>query len=164
MAYVTTSDFTGKYELTLTDFNTTKLSEYIDRYEDQILIELFGKELFDLWETGISGSDPIYEALRDPFTEQLTSGEIIHSRGTIDMITGFVYFYYLRDQFVQQTSNGAVKNSGENSDKADMFTSGLTLRYNEAVETYQAIQAYIIENYSDYPEFEGVTKRPMLRL
>ena len=40
MAIVTTTDFVNKFELTLTDFNTAKLTAYIDRYETITLIEL----------------------------------------------------------------------------------------------------------------------------
>ncbi len=71
MAIVTTTDFVNKFELTLTDFNTAKLTAYIDRYETITLIELMGKELYDLYVIGIAGADPIYETLRDPFTIQL---------------------------------------------------------------------------------------------
>ena len=155
MAIVTTADFINKYELTLTDFNTAKLTAYIDRYETITLIELFGKELYDLYVTGIAGGDSIYETLRDSFTVQLSSGLILNSRGIVDLLTGVIYFYYSRDINTQQTSNGNVSSKGENSERVNEFKSNIQSRWSEANDTYWAIQYYILENSSVYPTFEG---------
>lgn len=155
MAIVTTTDFINKFELTLTDFNTAKLTAYIDRYETITLIELLGKELYDLYVTGIAGADPIYETLRDPFTVQLSSGLILNSRGIVDMLTGIIYFYYSRDINTQVTENGNVISKGENSDKASAFKSNVQSRWMESIGTYKAIQYYVLDNSSLYPTFEG---------
>lgn len=155
MAIVTTTDFVNKFELTLTDFNTAKLTAYIDRYETITLIELMGKELYDLYVIGIAGADPIYETLRDPFTIQLTSGQILDSRGLIDMLTGMIYFYYSRDINTQVTSNGNVISKGENSDKASAFQANVQSRWSESKKTYLAIQDYINEYSTVYPSFLG---------
>lgn len=158
MAYVTVNDFVNKFELTLTDFNTAQLQSYIDRYETISLIELFGKELYDLWVAGIGGADPIYTKLQDPFTVQLSCGEILNSRGVNDMLLGIIYFYWSRDIITQQSSNGVVEKAGENSTIPSLFRANLQSRYNEAIETYCAIQGYICENSTDYPTFKGLSK------
>jgi len=155
MAIVTTTDFINKFELTLTDFNTAKLTAYIDRYETITLIELLGKELYDLYVTGIAGANPIYEQLRDAFTVQLLSGEILDSRGVVDMLTGMIYFYYSRDINTQVTENGNVISKGENSDRASAFKANVQSRWMESKETYNAIQDYILDNSSVYPTFLG---------
>ena len=67
MSLIAPADFVNKFELTLDDFNEAKLQSYIDRYETITLVELFGKELYDLWVIGLVATDPIYEFLRDPF-------------------------------------------------------------------------------------------------
>jgi hypothetical protein len=152
---VTTANFINKYELTLTDFNSAKLTAYIARYETITLIELFGKELYDLYVTGIAGGDSIYETLRDAFTVQLSSGLILDSKGVDDMLTGIIYFYYSRDINTQQTSNGNVSSKGENSERVNEFKANIQSRWSEANDTYWAIQYYILENSSVYPTFEG---------
>lgn len=152
---VTTANFINKYELTLTDFNPAILTAYIARYETITLIELFGKELYDLYIAGIAGGDSIYETLRDAFTVQLSSGLILDSKGVDDMLTGIIYFYYSRDINTQPTSNGNVSSKGENSEKVSEFKANVQSRWDEAITTYSAIQYYILENSSVYPTFEG---------
>ena len=158
---VTNASFIDKYKLTLTDFNATELTAYIDRYETITLIELLGKELYDLYLAGLTGGDPIYEFLRDPFTVQLDSGQILNSRGVDDIILGVVYFYWSRDIETQRTSNGSVQKKGENSEVASQFKANLQSRWNEAIKTYQDIQCYILDNSDVYPTFEGYTKEIM---
>lgn len=155
---ITAADFINKYKLTTTDFNETQLDAYVTRYSEITLIELFGKELYDLWVTGIGGSDPIYEFLRDPFTEQLDCGLILNSRGTDDILLGVVYFYWSRDIMTQQTSNGPVEKAGENSTIASSYRANIQSRWDEAVNSYQAIQKYICDNSDVYPTFKGLPK------
>lgn len=158
MSLIAPADFVDKFELTLDDFNTAKIQSYIDRYETITLVELFGKELYDLWVTGIGASDPIYEFLRDPFIEQLECGKILNSKGVNDMLLGVVYFYYSRDNKTQQSANGKVEKKGENSENVSLYRANLQSRWNEAIYTYQDIQAYILDNDDIYSEFLGVRK------
>ena len=158
MALITVNDFVNKFELTLTDFNTSELTEYIERYETITLIELFGKELYDLWVIGIAATDPIYEFLRDPFIVQLESGKILNSRGVNDTLLGVVYFYWSRDIMTQRSSNGSVQKKSENSENVSQFKANIQSRWDEAIRTYQAIQDYIIENDDVYPTYLGVCK------
>ena len=156
--YITEQDFINKFELTLGDFNTDKFTAYIDRYETITLQNLFGVELFDLWEAGLTATDPIYETLRDPFTEQLECGEILNSRGIKDILLGVVYYFYTADNYTQKTINGSVKPNGENSDNVRLIKANLQSRYNEAMESYRAIQRYICDNKDVYPTYNGVEK------
>lgn len=164
MSVIDSNNFTGKYEVHISTFTATKIQEYIDRYETIILIELFGKELYDLYVAGLVAVDPIYETLRDAFIEQLPNGCILESRGVVDMLTGMIYFYYVRDQYTQMTTLGAVKSKGENSENTTFVMSGLNARWNEALDTYEAIQYYIEENLDVYPTYLGVKKHPVLAL
>ena len=156
MAYVTEADFINKFSITKGDFNTDKINEYISRYETITLQRLLGVELFDLWEAGLVATDPIYEFLRDPFTVQLDNGMILNSRGTKDVILGVVYFHLAVDGYTMQTINGSVESKGENSDKANLLTANVQSRYNEAVDSYDAIQLYVCDNLDVYPTFKGV--------
>ena len=155
---VTYASFINKFATTQNEFDQAKLTDYIARYETITLIELLGKELYDLYVTGIAGGDPIYEQLRDAFTVQLDGGEILDSRGVDDIILGVVYFYYHRDNYTQQSINGGVKNKGENSDNVSVFVSNIQARWDEAIVSYQAIQGYICENDSVYPTYLGLNK------
>lgn len=158
MAVTATTDYIDKFELKINEFNEDKLTAYIERYEEIYLTHLMGKELYDLYVIGIAGSDPIYEFLRDPFTVQLSDGCIYNSRGVKDMLLGVVYFYYSRDIYTTQTFSGAVKPTGENSNASSFAMSNLKGRYNESIETFKAIQAYITDNITTYPKFKGIEK------
>jgi hypothetical protein len=155
---VTYASFINKYETTQNEFDQAKLTAYITRYQEITLIELFGKELYDLYVTGIAGADADYTFLRDAFTVQLDSGTLLNSRGVDDLIMGVVYFYYHRDNYTQQSINGGVKNKGENSENVSVFVSNIQARWDEAISSYHAIQYYILENDSVYPTFLGLKK------
>ena len=155
---VTAASFINKFATTQNEFDTARLTDYIARYETITLIELFGKELYDLYVAGIAGADPIYEFLRDAFTVQLDNGVLLDSRGVDDIILGVVYFYYHRDNYTQQTINGGVKNTGENSEIVSVFVSNIQARWDEAIGSYHSIQLYLIENDGVYPTFLGLKK------
>jgi hypothetical protein len=40
----------------------------------------------------------------------------------------------------------------------------ITEKYSNALDTYEAIQLYILDNLSDYPTFNGIEKFPILAL
>lgn len=154
-----TSNFVGKYEVHVSEFTIPKLVSYIERMELPILLELFGQELYDLWD---NSALPKYTFLTGSFTFQDECGTLWISKGIIDMLTGFIYFDYQRDAYTQQTIGGAQKNQGENSTNASHMMAMLHGRYAEALNTYEAIQAYIKQNPTVYPEFQGITRRPLI--
>lgn len=160
--YVNTSDFVNKFSITKNDFDAGKLDYYINRYEEITLQELFGVELYNLWVAGIAATDPIYEKLRDAFTEQLDCGLILNSRGIQDILLGVIYFHYKTDGYTQSTITSNVKSKNENAELSSFFTANVQSRYNEAVETYHSIQEYVCDNLDTYPTFKGVEKQILL--
>ena len=158
MAYITVADFVNKFEIHTIDIDDAKLTAYIDRYEMIYLVEMLGKELYDLFIQGVIDEEAIYETLYNPFVEQLSCGEILNSRGVEDMLLGFIYFEFQRDAKVQQTNIGTVKMKSENSERAGNLNTNIFGRYNESVDTFKAIQQYILENDSVYPTFRGIEK------
>jgi hypothetical protein len=155
MPFVTLSSFVGKYELSITEETGPKIQLYIDRLEVKFLNELFGVELYNLWNGSL---DPIYLILNEPFTFQDDCHGIWASNGIADMLTGFIYFEYSRDAYTQQTIDGAQKNTGENSVNSSFVMSNLHGRYADALGSYEAIQRYICKNSLVYPEFRGIRK------
>jgi hypothetical protein len=158
MATILYTDFIGKFEQTVNQYTEDKLTAYIERYQTIYLIEMLGKELYDLYVQGLIDEDPIYQFIENDFIEQSSCGEILNSRGIKDMLLGFIYFEYQRDAKTQQTINSAVKMKGENSERAGNYNTNIFGRYNESIDTYKAIQQYCMDNYSDYPTFKGIEK------
>ena len=158
MSIVVNSDFVGKYELTLTQYNTDLIDSYIERYEKQYLIKLLGGGLYDLFIADLTAGVPttaIYLSIFNPLYVDLWC-ETLVSNGIKEMLLGFIYYHYTLDQQQQQTSVGVTAPKSENSAGIDMNHISQN-RFNENVESFKAIQSYIQTNSSDYPTFNGST-------
>lgn len=160
MITINNVDFNGKFELTIGEFTGQKLTDYIARYQNEFTIELLGVELYDLYVA--NSSDPEFVIIEDPLVFQSSCGKIYKSLGMKDMLLGFIYFMYGRDLPSQQTITGAVKQSSENSIYPSNVSALLWQRYNESIESYEAIQAYICENISTYPTFRGIKNEAII--
>lgn len=157
---ITTEDFVNKFEIHTNGYNLAKLTSYIDRYSESYLIDLFGVELYALFIDGYE-DEAIYQFLYEPFNYQLDecfNNKILKSRGVFDMLLGFIYCHYQEDIEAQQTINNPVKIKGQNSERANKFDANFYGRWNESVETYQAIQRYCLDKSTVYPTFKGIHK------
>lgn len=160
MSLVLNSDFTGKYALSLTQYNTSVLDAYIEKYTKRYLLKLLGAELYDLFIADLDASTPQvpqtapYTTIFNEFHLNI-NGELVVSNGIVEMLKGFIYYEYSKDIAQVQTPIGNVQPSGENG-----LTTGvnmtLTTRYNEAVDTFKAIQEYIEYNIQDFATYNGV--------
>lgn len=160
MSLVLNSDFTGKYELSLTQYNTSVIDAYITKYTKRYLLKLLGSELYDLFIADLNGATPQvpqttpYTTIFNEFHLNI-NGELVVSNGIVEMLKGFIYYEYAKDITNVQTPIGAVNPSGENGIKMQPNMM-LTTRYNEAVDTYNAIQNYIEYNIQDFATYNGV--------
>ena len=157
MSILLNTDFTGKYHIALTKFNDSDIDAYIEKYEKKYLMKLLGVELYNLFidelDTNNPPTTPIYKVIFDPLSFD-DGCDIIVSNGIKEMLKGFIYFHWVFDNQQQQTPIGTTKQSAENS--LVLNINGLSvMRFNEGVETYQAIQRYIELNSSDYLSFNG---------
>ncbi len=183
MALTVITDYTGFYSISQTDFNKTSLAAYITKYEQKYLIDLFGKTLYDLFIADLSGSTSQaarFVTLRNALTvnEYVAcndryeygywwfnrSVKKITSQGINDMLKGFVYFHFMRDQRLQSQATGINISKSETSRESEKgeFASALQLRFNEAITSYMAIQIYMMNNSGTYPEFDGQKKEYIL--
>jgi hypothetical protein len=159
--FVNNSDFTDKFELHTGMFDTQKLTEYIDRYEEIYLNELLGIKLYNDFKADLVAGVPqnaSYVFIFNEFKYE-TDIRLIISRGMKDMLIGFIYFEFMKDKVAQNTSVGMTKPRNENSGVVSAHNP-IYLRYNEAVKTYKAIQDYIMLNLGNvkYEKFRGYNK------
>jgi hypothetical protein len=165
MAYVDVSNFaSGFNKIAFNEQTIVDLTSFINDKENFILTELFGEELFGLFKAGVIAETPKYLKLKNPFIDQLQSCRVIQSKGVADMLAGFIYFDYSRFQATAPTVFGRVTPKGENSNVASFNMGLITEKYSNALDTYEAIQLYILDNLSDYPTFNGIEKFPILAL
>lgn len=157
MAIVLNSDFVGKYELSLTAYNTPLIDSYINKYEKQYLIKLLGKELYDLFIDDLVSGVPqsaIYTKIYNELCVSTFCEGVISSKGIKEMLIGFIYYHYTLDNEEIQTPTGTKRLKSENSDNVTISSLNYS-RFNDNVESFQTIQYYIQENSSDYPTFNG---------
>ena len=161
---ITYKDFgKGKWELASGMYEQQKINGYIDLYTNKLLAQLLGVEMYNLF---VANLDPItfqpidakYLAIYNPFMHEQNNCNIIISDGMIDMIKGFIYFEYLKDQINQVWVSGNVAPIGENSKDISTLSQQIYTRYNQGVFTYHAIQQYICDNSNEYPKYYGHNK------
>ena len=154
---------TGRWLIPQGVNDSANLQQYIDRVENYYLPRLFGKVLYDLFIADAGGGTPAiprFQFVYDPFTTQETSCDFNQSLGIVDMIKGFVYFEYVRDNITRLTTVGPKRTDSANSQNASGIQHDITSRYNESIRTYKAIQYYMDNtNSADYPEYEGIFLR-----
>ena len=151
------SDFTGKYQLSTGMYDTAKLQDYINRYEQRYLKELFGVALYNDFNADLLNNvpqSPNFLILFNPLSEDMGYNfyyfngiyegvNQIDSEGIKEMLKGFIYFEYAKDLVNQMTPYGNVKPKAENSDVANTLFSMMYTRYNEAIRSYNSIRDFI---------------------
>ena len=154
---VVKDDFTGKYDL-VKSIND-KIESYIETYEESYLRELLGIDLFNLYKANVVNHLPVnssYLTITNPlFIEQ--NGYSIVSKGIKDMLLGFIFFEYVRDNKIKQSMSGSIVNGVDNSNN-DFTQEFLFQRYNESIDIYKNIQLYIELNKATYPTYNGFIK------
>lgn len=159
------SDFSakGRFHLSVNGQNEGGLEVYIDEVQDDILKKLLGCDLAALLITDFGVTDPqrpaaqIYKNIFDPFCQDLDCG-ILESKGMIAMLKGLTFWYYFRDDRYKRTTSGPKQNKAETSDDVSLSAFGLAAYWNNAEETFSAIQYYIRnEDPDSYPDYNGVS-------
>lgn len=159
---ITFSDFgKGKYELHKGMYEQQKINEYIDKYERLYLINLLGGNLYNLFVADLVAGVPVsteYLAIYNAFVIDENNCDVVISDGMVEMIKGFIYFEYLKDQINQVWVSGNVSPQGENSTNISTLNQQIYTRYNDGVRIYRAIQWYICKNSNDYLDYNGKNK------
>ncbi len=148
------TDFVGVFDLAKSI--NDHINSFIERNESDILVDLLGQELYDLFKASINPGpvDQIYQDLIDPLIPY--TGCQLKSKGMKDMLLCLVWFEIVRSDGYRQSENGAVMNNSEVSSPLNL--SFVFKNYNSGVGSYKAIQAYIRQNSEVYPTFSGVSK------
>lgn len=156
---ISKTDFVGKYKISQNTY--TDIDSYISKYEEPYLIDLLGVELFDLFKAQVSSqvvAAGIYKDLYDPIREDDDSCIRI-SEGMKEMLLGFIFFEYMRDQKYKPTPSGKVTGQSELNRETSFEENNIYGRYNISIKSYETIQWYINENIDIYPTYNGQYKK-----
>lgn len=163
--YVNVSDFTGKFEVHQGMYANNDLNDYIQRYELDYLKQLFGIAMYNEYYANAIANPPSniptlakFNYLYHPFDYQNTDDFwlLCQSKGLKDMLIGFIWFEFNKDQISTATALGQQKQKNELS---EMVLTTIYGKYNESVKTYRAIQTYIVQNSGTYSNFRGQIKQ-----
>lgn len=139
------SDFIGDVEIPVGEWTEDKLNLYIDQVEEDILTSLLGWTLYDELISNLN-THPFpakWANLIDGDT--YSTGEITYKfKGLTEMLKHFVFFYYMRDNEMENTQIGVVMNNATNADRVTPVTSNLLRRHwNKGIDIYNDACAYI---------------------
>lgn len=154
------TDFVGRYAIPQSVFSD--LDTFITDQEEKYLIEMLGAEFYTVFKADLTNKVPVTQKFLDifnPFKEDYNDTVVI-SKGMKEMLKGFIYFDYMRNEQYKATTQGTVVNSADTS--KNVSPANLFNYYNDSVVTYCAIQKYINRiNPDDYTDlnFNGVHKR-----
>lgn len=159
---VKTTDFVGKYKISQNSFAQDDLQAFIDKFEKVYIRKLLGLTTGDLFYADIAAltflppTDPIYSVLFNPIAVVINNCDII-SNGVKEILLGFIYWEYVRWSSTQQTLNGSIAQDSETAIKIDWSSTPIYGNYNDSVMSYSAIQYFINNDKTDYPDYNGKT-------
>jgi len=154
MSIVVNTDFKGEYNVSKNCYD--QLDTYIEKYEKKYLTKLLGAELYGLFKADLTVTDPqVPQTQRfiDIFDEFSIDENycVIYSDGIRKMLTQLIYFHYVRENQVVNSATGTVSSAVELGNNAS-FKGNIVQAFNEAVDNSHAIQWYICDNPTVYPE------------
>ncbi len=149
-------DFKGFSEVKLQGTQVTRFDDIILENEFTYLSKMLGIELAELFRNDylVNGGTPSELRFQNLLEEMNTQwGNKSYTVNTIKQpLALFIYSVYYLDMHTQQTPTGIKQSVSENSKTPTM---GTLKHYNSAVKYAKAVQAYVLKNKSDYPEFRG---------
>lgn len=95
-------------------------------------------------------------ALYSPFQYDGDNGDLVVSQGIALIISGFVYWEYMKDGKVTPSqSTGTAQTKAEVKTSSVVPETQIYERYNEAVAGAEAVRKFALKNAADYPTFKG---------
>lgn len=151
------SDFVGQYHIARSTDSDTDLQSYIDSYEQDYLERLLGVSLAELFIADLSAGEPqtqIYIDIFEEFADD-NDGYPMKSKGIKDILLRCVWFEYMRRHGIKNTTSGNVNSTMDLSEPAMGNRTHICRVYNDVEKSWVAIQWYILQHSTDYPDFYG---------
>jgi hypothetical protein len=167
MAFIEASDFKGKYKLSQDQVNQTITTNVVAEMRDPLIRKIYGatmgNEIITYIDTAPAPpANPLLDAVINPFSEDLEHScgcnepTMIESIGLKNVLLGFIYYQRACDMKLQmQSVGGETRPKTENSISDMLPVAKMIQRYNDSVNSVRAIQAHILNNRSDYPNYNG---------
>lgn len=158
MSIITYTNFIGgKYHLPQAGNTEGRavITGAIERYEPALLKKALGYSLWKAFTTGMEGSgiDPLWEDLRDG-TEYTYMDNTYEWQGIKDAIAAYVYYYYLRDNAMQNTLTGTTVAENENAKNVSPAQK-MCFAWNDMVDRLNEMKQYLNVHEDLYTDWKG---------
>lgn len=163
---LSTSDFTGFYELSKSIYDTPRLQDAIDRYERYYLVRLLGLTMANSFIADLVNGVPvdadyltIYNAL-----DYEDESHLFQSKGIKDILKACVYYHYISEKAVHDSQSGVAKTETEVGRVVafDNTHRAAEIRFNGMLPSWETIQKYCYEHSDVYPDFKGQHEYPKM--
>ena len=166
--FIQASDFKtdNRYSITVNIEQGQALQDYVDTCESTSLRDLLGDRLYNALIADLDvNNDPQSEKWID-FVNGVTYTPVddldldVIYLGIIEMLKGFCYFDYSRDNQTRHTGIGVRKLRGENSEQPGQGQMPMVLisKYNRAIDLYHAAQCFLFEYESRTVEAQSYSE------
>lgn len=154
---ITIADQLGDFQIQ-EDINTeSKFNAIRDEWDRLYIRKLLGAELGNLFLTNFDDNSgvptgryaTIYAAIQED-----DNGYLLESKGIKFFIKGIIWYYFARQNQITISTGGNKSSKSENAESTDNATI-FARNYNASIRTGKAIQRYIRQNSSTYPEYNG---------
>ena len=157
MSILKPSDFTGFHQPAGSDENDELLQAYIDKHESKCVKLLFGIEmgkliLADIALGATSPTNADYQKVWEPFEEVGSSDQQWISEGVLEILKSYIFWHYIIHTAVQHTQAGTTTAAIDTQQKGNPMRFAES-RWNYMLDSWDAIQEYIAENESTYPDY-----------
>lgn len=161
---LSTSDFTGFYEISVSIYDSPRLQDAIDRYERYYLVRLLGITMADSFIADLVNGVPVdtdYLTIFNPL-EYEDECHLFQSKGIKDILKACVFYHYISEKAVIDSQSGVLKTESEvgRTVSFDNTHRAAEIRFNGMLSSWEAIQKYCYEHSSTYPDFKGKHEYP----
>lgn len=157
---ITYTDFTGEFRIDTGAANsgeTAKLTLYITQFQEELLMKLFGRNLYAFFDTPIDLDpltyDPKWTEIKDAQTTYYEYNGIKYKYpGLKRILVSYVYFHWNRLETSSSTPQGETRSTSTNGE-AVYNDSKQVNAWNEAQRLYYEVVNYILYKNSLTPDY-----------
>ena len=137
----------------------TELTTWITKFEPQYLKAMLGVAMYNDYVSGISGLDPIYEAIRDgeDYTDDGDIERTWEGLGGVGTspIANYVYYHLMKYKVSQTQGVGESMSAVENGTRANSIPK-MVEAWNQMVDWNRQLHDYLMVNEATFPDYIGI--------
>ena len=150
------SDFSGVFELPVNTLNTDLLDSVITEVEADVMRKLLGDTVFINFEADYTTENDFINLIAGD--DYVIGTKTTRFLGMKEAMKYFVWFYFMREQSYQATTQGVLESDIDASRKSKKEFSVLCRYFNKGVDIYNTAITYINEYLIGEMDSENFTE------